>query len=98
MDEVRVVRRRTHIWPIVIALIILAIVVVWAFFAMDAAQTEIGARAALYAIVTRELVALEKGRGVEHEALGILVDHRQFVAVWLVGPGEDLSDGLEDVG
>ena len=47
MDEVRVVRRRTHIWPIVIALIILAIVVVWAFFAMDAAQTEIGARSVL---------------------------------------------------
>lgn len=44
MDEVRVVRRRTHIWPIVIAIIVLAIVIAWAFFAMDAAQTELGAR------------------------------------------------------
>jgi uncharacterized protein YpmB len=32
MDEVRVVRRRTYIWPVVIAIIILAIVLAWAFF------------------------------------------------------------------
>jgi hypothetical protein len=40
MDEVRVVRRRTHIWPVVIAVIILAIVIAWAFFAMDRGVVE----------------------------------------------------------
>ena len=44
MDEVRVVRRRTHIWPVVIAVIILAIVIAWAFFAMDrgVVESEVG--------------------------------------------------------
>lgn len=42
MDEVRVVRRRTHIWPVVIAIIILALVVIWAFFLMNGAPSEIG--------------------------------------------------------
>ena len=40
MDEVRVVRRRTYIWPVVIAVIILAIVIAWAFFAMDRSALE----------------------------------------------------------
>jgi hypothetical protein len=35
MDEVRVVRRRTFGWPVAIALIILAIVMVYTIFAMD---------------------------------------------------------------
>jgi hypothetical protein len=35
MDEVRVVRRRTYIWPVVIAIIILAIVIAWALFGMN---------------------------------------------------------------
>jgi hypothetical protein len=35
MDEVRVVRRRTYIWPVVIAIIILAIVLAWALFGMN---------------------------------------------------------------
>lgn len=34
MDEVRVVRRRTFGWPVVIALIILAIVIGWVFFGL----------------------------------------------------------------
>lgn len=35
MEEVRVVRRRTYGWPVVIALIILAIVIAWAFFGLN---------------------------------------------------------------
>lgn len=35
MDEVRVVRRRTHVWPIVIAVVVLALVIAWAFFAAN---------------------------------------------------------------
>lgn len=35
MDEVRVVRRRTYVWPVIIALIILAIVIAWAFFGLN---------------------------------------------------------------
>jgi hypothetical protein len=38
MDEVRIVRRRTHIWPVVIAIIILALVVIWALFSMNGAR------------------------------------------------------------
>ena len=34
MDDVGTVRRRTHIWPVVIALIILAVVIAFALFAM----------------------------------------------------------------
>jgi hypothetical protein len=33
MDEVRIVRHRTHIWPVIIALIVLAIVIGYVFFA-----------------------------------------------------------------
>jgi hypothetical protein len=34
MDDVQIVRKRTHIWPIVIALIVLAIVIAFALFAL----------------------------------------------------------------
>jgi hypothetical protein len=34
MDEVRIVRRRTHVWPVVIALIVLAFVIAFALFAL----------------------------------------------------------------
>ena len=43
MDEVRIVRRRTHVWPIVIAVAVLALVIAWAFFAMnDGARSGVG--------------------------------------------------------
>jgi uncharacterized integral membrane protein len=32
MDEVRIVRKRTHVWPVVIALVILALVIAFVFF------------------------------------------------------------------
>jgi hypothetical protein len=32
MDEVRIVRRRTHIWPIVIAIVIVALVIAFVLF------------------------------------------------------------------
>jgi hypothetical protein len=32
MDEVRVVRRRTHVWPIVIAVVVLALVIAFVLF------------------------------------------------------------------
>jgi len=32
MDEVRIVRRRTYIWPIVIAVVLLAIVLAYVLF------------------------------------------------------------------
>ena len=42
MDEVRVVRRRTYVWPVVIAVIILALVIAWAFFSMGGTPTDVG--------------------------------------------------------
>jgi hypothetical protein len=42
MDEVRVVRRRTYGWPVIIAIILLAIVIAWAFFSMDGVRQEFG--------------------------------------------------------
>ena len=41
MDEVRVVRRRTYVWPVVIAVIILALVIAWAFFSMGGTPTDV---------------------------------------------------------
>jgi hypothetical protein len=38
MDEVRIVRRRTHIWPLVIAVIVLALVIAYVFFVNRPAQ------------------------------------------------------------
>ncbi len=32
MDEVRIVRRRTHIWPVIIAVVILALVIAFVLF------------------------------------------------------------------
>ena len=32
MDEVRIVRRRTHVWPVVIAVVILALVIAFVLF------------------------------------------------------------------
>ena len=37
MDEVRIVRRRTHVWPIVIALVVLVLVIAYAFSTMNSA-------------------------------------------------------------
>ena len=51
------------------------------------------AHAPFHAVVARELVPLEDGRVVEHEALGILVG--QVAGVDLVGPGNELRDGLD---
>jgi hypothetical protein len=36
MDEIRVVRRRTYVWPVVIAVIVLAIVIAWVLFGLTA--------------------------------------------------------------
>ena len=32
MDEVRIVRKRTHVWPVVIAVVVLALVIAYVFF------------------------------------------------------------------
>lgn len=32
MDEVRIVKRRTHIWPVVIAIVIVALVIAFVLF------------------------------------------------------------------
>jgi hypothetical protein len=32
MDEVRIVRKRTHVWPVVIALVVLALVIAFVLF------------------------------------------------------------------
>jgi len=42
MDEVRIVRRRTHIWPIVIAVVILAIVVAFVLFVNSTGDNTLG--------------------------------------------------------
>jgi hypothetical protein len=41
MDEVRIVRKRTHVWPIVIAVVVLALVIAYVFF-MNQPTGEIG--------------------------------------------------------
>jgi hypothetical protein len=33
MDEVKIVRHRTHIWPVIVAVILLAVVIGYVFFA-----------------------------------------------------------------
>ena len=33
MDEVKIVRHRTHIWPVIVAIILLAVVIGYVFFA-----------------------------------------------------------------
>ena len=42
MDEVRIVKHRTHIWPVIIALIVLAIVIGYVLFAMNGPAEQVG--------------------------------------------------------
>jgi hypothetical protein len=42
MDEVRIVKHRTHIWPVIIALIVLAIVIGYVLFAMNGPANQVG--------------------------------------------------------
>lgn len=42
MDEVRIVRHRTHIWPVIIAVILLAIVIGYVFFARNGPARPVG--------------------------------------------------------
>ena len=42
MDEVRIVKHRTHIWPVIIALIVLAIVIGYVFFAVNGPAGQVG--------------------------------------------------------
>ena len=42
MDEVRIVRHRTHIWPVIIAIIILAVVIAYVFFSSDGPARQVG--------------------------------------------------------
>lgn len=39
MDEVRIVRRRTHVWPVVIAVVILALVIAFVLLMNSGATT-----------------------------------------------------------
>ena len=42
MDEVRIVRHRTHVWPVIIAVIVLAIVIGYVFFAKRGPASQVG--------------------------------------------------------
>jgi hypothetical protein len=42
MDEVRIVKHRTHIWPVIIALIVLALVIGYVLFAMNGPSGQVG--------------------------------------------------------
>ena len=42
MDEVRIVRHRTHIWPVLVALIVLALVIGYVFFAKGGPASQVG--------------------------------------------------------
>jgi hypothetical protein len=42
MDEVRIVRHRTHIWPLILAVILLAIVIGYVFFAKSGPAKQVG--------------------------------------------------------
>jgi len=42
MDEVRIVKHRTHIWPVIIALVILAIIIGYVLFAMNGPASQVG--------------------------------------------------------
>ena len=39
MDEVRIVRRRTHVWPVVIAVVVLALVIAFVLLMNQGATT-----------------------------------------------------------
>jgi hypothetical protein len=59
------------------------------------AETEIGPRSTLDAVIAGELVAVEQRGRIEDEALRVLV--RQTAGIFLVGADIDLSDRLDDV-
>ena len=42
MDEVRIVKHRTHIWPVVLAVIVLALVIAYVLFAMNGPAEQVG--------------------------------------------------------
>ena len=42
MDEVRIVRHRTHVWPVIIALVVLALVIGYVFFAKRGPASQVG--------------------------------------------------------
>ena len=42
MDEVRIVKHRTHIWPVIIALVVLAIVIAYVFFTINGPANQVG--------------------------------------------------------
>ena len=42
MDEVRIVKHRTHIWPVIIALVVLAIVSASVYFAINGPADQVG--------------------------------------------------------
>jgi len=42
MDEVRIVRHRTHVWPVIIAVIVLALVIGYVFFARRGPASQVG--------------------------------------------------------
>ena len=42
MDEVRIVKHRTHIWPVIIALVVLALVIAYVLFAMNGPASQVG--------------------------------------------------------
>jgi hypothetical protein len=35
MEDVRIIRRRTHVWPVIVALVVLALVIAYVFFMMN---------------------------------------------------------------
>jgi len=42
MDEVRIVRHRTQLWPVIVALIVLALVIGYVFFAKRGPASQVG--------------------------------------------------------
>jgi integral membrane sensor domain MASE1 len=42
MDEVRIVRHRTHVWPVIIALVVLALVIAYVFFGRSGPAEQVG--------------------------------------------------------
>lgn len=42
MDEVRIVRKRTHVWPVVLAVIVAALVIAYMVFMNDGSSRSLG--------------------------------------------------------
>jgi hypothetical protein len=42
MDEVRIIRKRTHVWPVVIAAVILALVIAFVLLMNNGTSNDIG--------------------------------------------------------